>query len=355
MSIALITGSAGLIGSEAATFLHEKGMAVAGIDNDLRSHFFGPQASTKWKAEELKATLPNYRHHSIDIRDSDRIFQLFADLRKNVSIIVHAAAQPSHDWAAKDSFTDFSVNANGTHVLLEAARRYCPEAVFVLMSTNKVYGDRPNSLPLIELDSRWEIDASHPYFKHGIDETMSVDASMHSLFGVSKTAADLMAQEYGRYYGMKVGIFRGGCLTGPAHSAAEQHGFLAYLIKCALTDSPYTVCGYKGKQVRDNIHSHDLVNAIWHFFQRPQCAAVYNLGGGRHSNCSLLEAIHLVEAISGKRLRYSISDQPRAGDHIWWISDVSKFRKDYPDWNYVYELRTMIEEMIGGAAERIRV
>jgi CDP-paratose 2-epimerase len=329
-------------------------MEVAGIDNDLRSYFFGSDASTKWKALELSATLPNYTHHAIDIRDADRIFALFSDFGKNIALIVHAAAQPSHDWAAKEPFTDFTVNANGTLVLLEAARRYCPDAVFILTSTNKVYGDRPNALPLMELETRWEIEWSHPYHERGIDELMSVDATMHSLFGVSKSAADLMAQEYGRYYGMRTGIFRGGCLTGPAHSATELHGFLAYLVKCALTDSPYVIYGYKGKQVRDNIHSYDLVNAFWHFYQRPRRGAVYNMGGGRHSHCSMLEAIQLIEEISGKRVRYSVSDQARLGDHVWWISDVSKFRKDYPGWAYTYDLRRMIAEIIEATSERIR-
>jgi len=351
MSIAIITGSAGLIGSEAASFLHDKGMSIVGIDNDLRSYFFGTEASTTWKAEELKSRLRNYRHWSIDIRDSGKIFKLFEDLGRDISLIVHAAAQPSHDWAAREPFTDFTVNANGTLVMLEATRRYCPDAVFIFTSTNKVYGDRPNSLPVVEMDTRWEIDSNHPYF-NGIDENMPIDDSMHSLFGVSKAAADLMAQEYGRYFGLKTGIFRGGCLTGPAHSAAELHGFLAYLVKCAMNGSPYTIFGYKGKQVRDNIHSFDLVNAFWHFYRNPRCGEVYNMGGSRRSNCSTLEAIGLIEEISGKSIRFSISDKARMGDHIWWISDVSRFQRHYPEWNFDYDLREMIAEIVDVTSRR---
>jgi CDP-paratose 2-epimerase len=354
MSIAIITGSAGLIGSEASAFLHDKGMSIVGIDNDLRSYFFGTEASTAWKAEELQSRLRNYRHHSIDIRDSEKIFGLFRDLGPDISLIVHTAAQPSHDWAAKEPVTDFTVNANGTLVMLEATRRYCPEAVFIFTSTNKVYGDRPNTLPLVEMDSRWEIESSHPYFQFGIDEEMPIDDSMHSLFGVSKAAADLMAQEYGKYFGLKTGIFRGGCLTGPAHSAAELHGFLAYLVKCAMNGSAYTVYGYKGKQVRDNIHSFDLVNAFWHFYRNPRCGEVYNMGGSRHSNCSMLEAISLIEEISGKGAQFSISDKARMGDHIWWISDVSKFQNHYPEWTYAYDLRKMIEEIVDVTSRRMK-
>src|SRR3989449_5947499 len=291
MSIAIITGSAGLIGSEAASFLHDKGMSIVGIDNDLRSYFFGTEASTTWKTEELKSRLRNYRHWSIDIRDSGKIFQLFEDLGRDISVVVHAAAQPSHDWAAKDPFTDFAVNADATLALLELTRRHCSSAVFIYTSTNKVYGDTPNLLPLVELETRWEVEMSHSFYEYGVDESMSIDQSTHSLFGVSKAAADLLVQEYGRYFGMKTVCFRGGCLTGPGHSGAQLHGFLAYIVKCAVTDTPYTVFGYKGKQVRDNIHSYDLVNAFWHFFQNPRSGEVYNIGGCRFSHCSMLEAI----------------------------------------------------------------
>ena len=273
---------------------------------------------------------------------------------KSISLVVHCAAQPSHDWAARDPVTDFSVNANGTLVLLEAARKFAPEAVFIFTSTNKVYGDTPNGLPLVEKERRWELDAAHPWGKHGIDESMSIDQTKHSLFGVSKVAADVLVQEYARYFGMRTGVFRGGCLTGPAHSGAELHGFLAYLVRCAVTGKPYTIFGYKGKQVRDNIHSTDLVQCFWHFFRDPKPGSVYNMGGSRHSNCSMLEAIDLIEDISGHRVNFTLSDEARSGDHIWWISDVRRFQRDYPAWSYSYDLRATLAEMIGAAKERYR-
>ena len=354
MSTAIVTGSAGLIGSEAAVFLHQKGMNVIGIDNDLRKYFFGVEASTVWKAEELERRLRNYTHYAFDIRDEEKISGLFARFRKDISLVIHAAAQPSHDWATREPSTDFTVNANGTLVMLEATRRYCPNAVFIFTSTNKVYGDTPNALPLVELETRWELDSTHPYFKAGIDETMSIDHSLHSLFGVSKTAADLMAQEYGRYFGLKVGVFRCGCLTGPAHSAAELHGFLAYLVKCAIARKSYTVYGYQGKQVRDNIHSSDLINAFWHFYRSPRGGEIYNMGGSRYSNCSILEAIRLIADLSGNQTNFSVSPQARTGDHIWWISDVSKFRTHYPEWDYEYDLRKMTTEIVEAVSERIK-
>jgi CDP-paratose 2-epimerase len=355
MSIAIVTGSSGLIGSETVRFLHEKGMDVVGIDNNLREYFFGRDGSTDWNRAELERTVPGYRHHALDIRDQEGIFSLFRDLGAQVSLVVHTAAQPSHDWAAKEPFTDFTVNANGTLILLEATRLFAPEAVFIFTSTNKVYGDNPNRLPLVERERRWEVDPSHPYAEHGIDEGMSLDQTKHSLFGASKVAADVLVQEYGQYFGMKTATFRGGCLTGPAHSGAELHGFLAYLVKCALTGRPYTIFGYKGKQVRDNIHSYDLVNAFWHYFRDPRAGGVYNLGGSRHSNCSVLEAAALVEEISGKALQYTLSDQARAGDHIWWISDVRRFQGEYPEWSYRYDLRTILTEIIGATQERLDV
>lgn len=352
MSIAVITGSSGLVGSETAKFLHDQGMQIIGIDNNLRAYFFGGDGSTDWNTEQLKRTLKNFSHYPLDIRDQEAIFKLFSELGNNIALVVHAAAQPSHDWAAKEPFTDFTVNANGTLVLLEATRRYCPDAAFIFTSTNKVFGDSPNYLPLVEHQTRWEVDQSHPYFEHGIDEKMTIDQSKHSLFGASKVAADVLTQEYGRYFGLKTGTFRGGCLTGPAHSGAELHGFLAYLVKCAITAKTYTIYGYKGKQVRDNIHSYDLVNAFWHFFQNPQPGAVYNIGGSRHSNCSVLEAISLIEELCGNRLNYHLSDEARAGDHIWWISDVRKFQNDYPDWSYRYDLKQMLREIIDATRER---
>jgi CDP-paratose 2-epimerase len=352
MGVAIITGAAGLIGGEACTFFHQRGLEIVGIDNDLRSYFFGSQASTTWNAQRLKTTLKDYRHVSEDIRNQESIFQLFKNYGRQISLVVHTAAQPSHDWAAREPFTDFTVNANGTLVMLEAARTYCPDAVFIFCSTNKVYGDTPNRLPLIERETRWELDAGHPYALRGIDESMSIDCSMHSLFGASKAAADLMVQEYGRYFGLRTGVFRGGCLTGPTHSGTELHGFLAYLVQCAVSGRNYTVYGYKGKQVRDNIHSFDLVNAFWHFFQNPRAGEVYNIGGSRHSNCSMLEAIQLTEEISGKRLEYQVVAESRAGDHIWWISDVSKFQNHYPNWQYAYNVRTIIQEIVEAKTRR---
>ncbi|HYQ03639.1 MAG TPA: NAD-dependent epimerase/dehydratase family protein [Polyangiaceae bacterium] len=351
-SIAVITGSSGLIGSETAKFVHEKGMEVVGIDNNLRKYFFGEDGSTEWNTQQLKTSLTRFTHHPIDIRTEPQIFELFEKLGKNIGLVVHTAAQPSHDWAAREPLTDFSVNAHGTLVMLEATRKYCPDAVFVFTSTNKVYGDLPNALPLVEHPSRWEVANDHPYFAHGIDESMSIDQCKHSVFGASKVAADVMAQEYGRYFGLKTGTFRGGCLTGPAHSGAELHGFLAYLVKCVVTRKKYTIHGYKGKQVRDNIHSYDLVNAFWNFFEKPRAGAVYNMGGARHSNCSMLEAIQIAEELCGEKLDYSLSDQNRSGDHIWWVSDVRRFKADYPAWNFRYDLHAIISEIVAATQER---
>lgn len=352
MSIAIVTGSSGLIGSETVKFLHEKGMRVIGIDNNMRKYFFGEDGSTEWNTQQLTQKLKNFSHVNKDIRDQDGIFKIFSELGKEIKLVVHTAAQPSHDWAAKEPFTDFGINAYGTLVMLEATRLYCPDAAFIFTSTNKVYGDTPNVLPLVEKTRRWEIDEKHPYFKFGIDETMSIDQSKHSVFGASKVAADVMTQEYGRYFGIKTGTFRGGCLTGPAHSGAELHGFLAYLVKCAISGKHYTIFGYKGKQVRDNIHSNDLVSAFWHFFEKPRSGVVYNMGGSRHSNCSVLEAIDIIEEISGRKVNYSLSAAARSGDHIWWISDVRAFEKDYPEWSYKYDLKTIIKEIVQATSDR---
>jgi CDP-paratose 2-epimerase len=346
MGVAVVTGSGGLIGSEAARFLAGRGFTVLGLDNDLRQHFFGNEASTRWAINELETQLgKRYRHHSVDIRDRPAVECIFREHGRGIRLIVHAAAQPSHDWAARDPHTDFSVNATGTLVLLEATRQFAPEAVFVFMSTNKVYGDTPNTLPLVEHATRWEVAPEHRYAAHGIDTTMSIDQSKHSLFGASKAAADLLVQEYGRYFGMKTVCFRGGCLTGPWHSGAEMHGFLSYLVKCTLTGRPYTVYGYKAKQVRDNIHSADVMEAIWRFYQNPKSAAVYNLGGGRYSNCSMLEAIQLAEAATGKKLDWRYSEQARSGDHIWYISDVRPFQADYPGFQLTRTVPQIIEEI----------
>lgn len=354
MSVAVITGCSGLIGSEATKFFHKMGFEVIGIDNNMREYFFGKDGSVNWNTQSLKQNLRNFTHFPADIRNEKAIRDIFSKYGKDISVVIHTAAQPSHDWAAKEPLTDFSVNATGTLVLLEAVREFCPDAPFIFTSTNKVYGDTPNYLPLVEKEMRWEIDSSHTYFEKGIDESMSIDASKHSVFGSSKVAADVMAQEYGHYFGIKTGIFRGGCLTGPAHSGAELHGFLAYLIKCVVYEKKYTIFGYKGKQVRDNIHSNDLVRAFWHFYKSPKAGAVYNIGGSRHSNCSVLEAIEIAETKAGKPLFFDVSEQAREGDHIWWISDVSRFQNDYPDWNYQYDLETIIEEIVDATKEKYR-
>jgi CDP-paratose 2-epimerase len=353
MSVCIVTGSAGLIGSESVRFFADQGMSVVGIDNDMRSQFFGAAASTNWNRQRLEREVRGYQHANIDVRDVEGLRALFKEIGGALSAVIHCAAQPSHDWAAKDVFTDFSINANGTLNLLECTRVYSPDAVFMHISTNKVYGDRPNSLPLEELETRFEIQERHPYHAHGIDEEMSIDSSMHSLFGVSKAAADLLVQEYGRYFGLRTACFRGGCLTGPAHSGAELHGFLAYLMQCTLLGSSYTVFGYKGKQVRDNIHSRDVVRALWIFYQRPRCAEVYNLGGGRFANCSILEAISLCEELTGRSLNWAYSDKNRAGDHIWYISDMRRFRSQYPEWSHTTDLRQTLIELRDALSERV--
>lgn len=344
--IALITGSSGLIGSETARFFHEKGMRIVGIDNGMREYFFGKDGSVQWSTNALKQGLKNFEHHNIDIRDRDAVNALFAKLGKEIALVVHTAAQPSHDWAAREPETDFGVNAVGTLHLLEALRKHCPDAPFIFTSTNKVYGDTPNRLPIVETHERYTIDEAHPFARHGIDESMSIDASTHSIFGASKVAADVLVQEYGRYFGLKTVCFRGGCLTGPLHSGAQLHGFLSYLVKCALEGRTYTIFGYKGKQVRDNIHSWDMANVFWHFYKNPRSGEVYNMGGGTHSNCSVLEAIALIEELSGKKLHFQLSETARTGDHIWYISDVRKFQAHYPDWEYRYGIRDILTEII---------
>ncbi|MEO8438877.1 MAG: NAD-dependent epimerase/dehydratase family protein [Spartobacteria bacterium] len=340
----LVTGSAGLIGSETVKRFAADGCRVVGIDNDMRKRFFGEEASTRKTRDDLVAGVPDYHHHEVDIRDAAAVNEIFQTHGRELSAIVHTAAQPSHDWAARDPQTDFTVNANGTLNLLEAARNFCPETPFVFTSTNKVYGDTPNRLPLQELDLRWEIEPGHEY-EPGISEHMSIDQTKHSLFGASKVAADVLVQEYGRYFGMPTACFRGGCLTGPAHAGTELHGFLAYLMKCTVSGRPYRVFGYKGKQVRDNIHSFDLVEAFAAFVRSPRVGEVYNIGGSRHCNCSMLEAIALCAEISGKKLSWEYVEDNRVGDHIWWISDVRKFREHYPEWNFRYSLREILEEI----------
>ncbi len=312
MSVVIVTGSAGLIGSESVHFFCQLGYAVVGIDNDMRSQFFGEEASTGWNRDMLLRDYANYIHYDTDIRDRNAVENIFREYSSDISLVIHTAAQPSHDWAAKDPFTDFEVNANGTLILLECTRRFCPQAVFIFTSTNKVYGDRPNYL----------------------------------LFGASKVAADVLTQEYGRYFDLKTVCFRGGCLTGPNHAGAEAHGFLSYLLKCTLTDTAYTVFGYKGKQVRDNIHSYDFVNALFHFYENPRVAEVYNIGGGRFSNCSIVEAIALCEDIVGKKLDWKCVEPSRIGDHIWWISDMSKFCDHYPEWCLQHSVRDILEQIV---------
>lgn len=345
MSIVIVSGSAGLIGSETVRLFAEKGLNIIGIDNDLRADFFGIEASTDWNRQILEKEILNYHHIDADIRDERAMGKIFQDCGSDLEGVIHCAAQPSHDWAAQAPFKDFTVNANGTLVLLEMTRKHAPEAVFIFTSTNKVYGDMPNSLPLVEKETRWELE-NHAYAEHGIDEQMSIDQSKHSLFGASKVAADVLVQEYGRYFGMKTGIFRGGCLTGPAHSGTKLHGFLAYLVKCAVRRTPYTILGYKGKQVRDNIHSHDLVSMFWEFFSKPRVGEVYNAGGSRHSNCSMLEAIRICEEFTEESINWSYEEANRIGDHIWWISDVRKFQSHFPGWSYRYGIRDILKEIV---------
>ncbi|MCX5699917.1 MAG: NAD-dependent epimerase/dehydratase family protein [Candidatus Omnitrophica bacterium] len=344
MSVIIVTGSCGLIGSETVSFFAEKGFDAVGIDNNMRKSFFGADGSILWNKKRLQRLYKNYWHYSVDIRNQGKISSIFKKYNKDIALIVHAAAQPSHDWAAKDPKVDFSVNATGTLVLLEATRQFAPQAVFIFTSTNKVYGDTPNRLPLIEKEKRFEISSDHRYFK-GIDETMSIDNCLHSVFGASKLAADIMTQEYGRYFGLKTGVFRGGCLTGPAHSGAQLHGFLAYLVKCAVTKRGYKIYGYQGKQVRDNLHAFDLVNAFYYYFQNPRGGEVYNIGGGRFANVSMLEAIQMCEKLTGERFNYEYIDTHRVGDHIWWITDLSKFKSHYPGWQSKFGIEEMIKQI----------
>lgn len=353
MNICIVTGSGGLIGSESVDFFSDKFDLIVGIDNDLRAYFFGQEASTAWNRNRLEEKFTNYKHYNLDIRDNAALESVFKEYGEDIKLIVHTAAQPSHDWAAREPFTDFSVNATGTLNMLEYTRMHCPNAVFIFTSTNKVYGDNPNFLPLVEQETRWEIAESHPYYKEGIDEHMSLDHTKHSIFGASKVAADILCQEYGRYFNMNIGVFRGGCLTGPNHSGAMLHGFLSYLMKCAITGTQYNIFGYKGKQVRDNIHSYDLVNMFWHFYQNPKQGEAYNAGGSRFSNCSMMEGIALCEEISGNKMNYHYVDQNRIGDHIWYISDVSKFKAHYPEWHFKYDLKTTLVQIHDSMLQRV--
>lgn len=351
MSTAIITGSGGLIGAESVRHFVQLGFHVVGLENDMRARFFGPEASTAHVTVSLKESYPEFESLDVDIRDTAQVDHVFAQHAGNLELVVHTASQPSHDWAATDPMTDFGVNALGTLNLLEATRRHKPNATFIFTSTNKVYGDLPNHLPLAELDTRFELPQDHRYFS-GVDTTMSIDRSTHSLFGVSKAAADLLVQEYGRYFEMPTVCFRAGCVTGPDHAGVQLHGFLAYLMKCTVTGEPYTVFGYGAKQVRDNIHSFDMVRAFEAFHRTPRVAAVYNLGGGRACNCSMLEAIELCERISGHELHWALSARARLGDHRWWISDVGAFQADYPGWKVEYTLEELLREIYERNVER---
>jgi CDP-paratose 2-epimerase len=345
VSVALVTGSAGLIGAEAARHFAGLGMHVVGIDNDMRRYFFGPDGSTAWSLLRLTADLGDaYTHFDTDIRDRDGLEQVFKKYGADIAVVIHTAAQPSHDWAATEPFTDFDVNAVGTLNVLENARQHCAEAPFIHCSTNKVYGDRPNTLPLVERETRYELEPGHPYHD-GITEEMSIDGCLHSIFGVSKVAADVMVQEYGRYFGMRTACFRGGTLTGPAHSAAELHGFLAYLMRCVMEGRTYNLYGYKGKMVRDAIHSHDVLTAFEAFFRNPRSAEVYNLGGGRFSNTSHIEAFRIAAEITGREAEVNYVEQHRVGDHQWWISSMARFRSHYPDWRMAYDVPKILREI----------
>jgi CDP-paratose 2-epimerase len=338
----LVTGSSGLIGSEAVTFFDAMGFRVTGVDNNMRGDFFGPKGDTTSNRHRLLASCANFEHVTLDIRDRAGVRSLFADAK--FDIIIHAAAQPSHDLAAKRVFDDFEVNAMGTLNLLESCRTLRPNAVFIHVSTNKVYGDAPNRLPLTEFSTRY--DFAHPSLVRGINESLTIDQNTHSLFGVSKASGDLLAQEYGRYFGLKTGVFRGGCLTGPQHAGVELHGFLNYLVKCAIEEKPYTIFGYKGKQVRDQIHCHDVINAFWHFAQNPRPGEVYNLGGGKHNAASVIECIDYIHRQTGNRPTLSYDPTNRIGDHICYYTDMSKFHAHYPTWQLRHSLPAIIDEMI---------
>ena len=349
--LCLVTGSSGLIGSAVTAFFHENGFRVHGVDNNQREKFFGSQGDTRWNQERLQRELGRFTHHELDIRDRGGVEELVQSLKP--AVIIHTAAQPSHDLAARIPFDDFDVNAGGTLNLLEAARRHCPETPFIHMSTNKVYGDRPNTIALQELETRW--DYADVAYAHGIAEDFPIDQSKHSLFGASKVAADVLVQEYGRYFNLPTCCLRGGCLTGPNHSGVELHGFLSYLVKCNLEGREYRVFGYQGKQVRDNIHARDVARFMFEFARAPRCGEVYNLGGGKNNSCSILEAFGLAEAASGRKQVYTYLDQARAGDHICYYSDLRKMKAHYPKWDLTITLRQIFEEMAASWRERLAV
>ena len=345
MALVLITGSCGLVGSESSVFFSEKGFEILGIDNNSRRSFFGKDGDINWVKKKLKKNIKNYKHFGIDIRDYKGLEKIFKKYKKKIKLIIHSAAQPSHDWAKTNIFKDFDINAKGTINLLELTKKYCYDAPFIFMSTNKVYGDNPNKLPLIEKKTRWEIKSGHVYQK-GITENMSIDNCIHSFFGASKSYADLAVQEYGRNVGLKTACFRAGCITGPNHSGAKLHGFLSYLVKSALEKKQYTLIGYKGKQVRDNIHSNDLVNCFWQFYNKPRVGEIYNIGGGRKSNCSIIEALNIIERATNIKIKKIFKKQNRVGDHIWYISNMKKFKKHYPKWKQNFSTNKIVEELI---------
>lgn len=344
MNIVLITGANGLIGSEAVDFFSIHFDKVIGIDNNMRKYFFGEDGNVANIEKELNTLIPNFINYSVDIRSYDNLATIFGKYREDIKLVIHTAAQPSHDWAARQPFVDYGVNSTGTLNLLELTRKYCPDAVFLFTSTSKVYGANPNTLPFIELDNRYDLPNTHQYY-NGIPESFSIDNTTHSLFGCSKVSADIYTQEYGRYFGLKTTLFRPGCLTGARHNSAELHGFLNYLVKCIVKGKEYNLFGYKGKQVRCNIHSKDVVSAFWEVYKNPKVGEVYNLGGGRESNCSILEAIHLIEKLTGKKAIIKYKEENRIGDHIWWISDTSKFKRDFPEWKLTYNIRTILEDI----------
>lgn len=347
--ICLVTGSSGLIGSEVTKFFHDNGFAVHGVDNNQRETFFGPQGNTRWNQQRLIRDLPSFSHHELDIRDRAGVLRLVQTLKP--SVIVHTAAQPSHDLAARIPFDDFDVNAVGTLNLIESARQFCPESPFIHMSTNKVYGDRPNTIRLKELETRWEY--AEPEFAHGIPESFSIDQSKHSLFGASKVASDVIVQEYGRYFNMPTCCLRGGCLTGPNHSGVELHGFLSYLIKCNLEEKEYKIYGYKAKQVRDNIHSDDVARFMFEFYQAPRSGEVYNLGGGKDNSCSILEAFQMAEECTGQKQKHTYVDQARSGDHICYYSDLRKMMSHFPKWKITHSLANIFAEIVASWRERL--
>jgi CDP-paratose 2-epimerase len=345
MSVVLITGSCGLVGSESVKFFSSKGFDVIGIDNNFRLKFFGKDGDINWVKNKLIKGHKNYTHKNIDIRNYSSLEKVFKKYKNSIKLVIHSAAQPSHDWAKKKPFIDFGINALGTLNILNLTNKYSNNASFIFMSTNKVYGDNPNLLPLQELKSRWEISKKHKYFK-GINENMNIDNCIHSFFGASKSYADLIVQEYGKNERLKTVSFRAGCITGPNHSGAKLHGFLSYLVKSSLVKKTYSIFGYKGKQVRDNIHSHDLVECFWNYFKKPRIGEVYNIGGGRTSNCSIIEALNLVELTTNTKIKKNYYKANRIGDHIWYVSDTKKFRKHYPNWKQKYNTKKIIEELI---------